>query len=51
MKKLILLPVIGWCLCACSCRTALPLDPNTMKPSTKCLPENFPGQAGGHSGK
>jgi hypothetical protein len=51
MKTLILLTAIGACLCACSCRTALPLDPNTMEPSTKCLPENIPGQQGGHSGK
>lgn len=24
-----------------SCRTITPLDPHTMKPTTRCLPENM----------
>ena len=41
MKTLLLIPVLGLALCACSCRTSTPLDPNTMKPSDRCLPEHL----------
>jgi hypothetical protein len=36
MKILLFIPVIT--LLASSCRTATPIDPMTMKPSTRCLP-------------
>ncbi len=40
MKSILLLPVAGFVLLCCSCRTKTPIDPNTMKPSERCLPEN-----------
>jgi hypothetical protein len=41
MKKLILLPILGLASIASSCRTAAPLDPNTMKPTDRDLPANY----------
>ncbi len=41
MKFLLLLPILSLAFFASSCRTAIPLDPMTMKPSCKCLPGNF----------
>lgn len=38
MKKLLLIPILGLAFVASSCRTATPIDPMTMKPSTRCLP-------------
>jgi hypothetical protein len=40
MKILLLIAVLGVALFASSCRTSTPLDPNTMEPSARCLPEN-----------
>ena len=41
MKTLLLLHALGLVLfTSCCMRTEMPLDPMTMKPSTKCLPEN-----------
>ena len=40
-KSLLLLPLFGLALFSASCRTVAPLDPMTMKPSCKGLPENF----------
>lgn len=39
MKFLLLIPAVGLALIASSCRTTTPLDPNTLKPSERCLPE------------
>lgn len=36
MKILLFIPAIA--LLASSCRTFTPIDPMTMKPSTRCLP-------------
>ena len=41
MKSLLLIPVLGLALFAASCRTEPPLDPMTMKPSTRCLPDHL----------
>ena len=41
MKYLMLLPILSLAFSAISCRTVTPIDPMTMKPSCKCLPENF----------
>ncbi len=42
MKSLLLLiPALGITLIASACRTSTPIDPNTMKPSSRCLPENI----------
>jgi hypothetical protein len=41
MKYLLLLPILSLAFSAISCRTVTPIDPMTMKPSCKCLPENF----------
>jgi len=41
MKYLLLLPAVAALFATSSCRTVTPLDPMTMKPSCKCLPENF----------
>jgi hypothetical protein len=41
MKKLLFIPVLCLALFASSCRTATPIDPNTMQPSVRCLPENI----------
>lgn len=41
MNTLLLLPVLAIAFIASSCRTAPLLDPMTMKPSCRCLPENF----------
>ncbi|MGD7652591.1 MAG: hypothetical protein ACQCXQ_05210 [Verrucomicrobiales bacterium] len=38
MKYLLFIPVLGLVCASMSCRTMSPLDPMTMKPSTKCLP-------------
>jgi hypothetical protein len=40
MKSLLILPVLAAVFAAVSCRTSMPLDPHTMRPSEKCLPEN-----------
>ncbi len=39
--KHLLLPALGLVLFTSSCRTAIPLDPMTMKASCRCLPEHF----------
>jgi hypothetical protein len=39
MKILLLVPAVI-ALFSVSCRTTTPLDPNTFKPSSRCLPEN-----------
>ncbi len=49
MKTLILIPILGFACLASSCRTVTPLDPMTMQPAQKCMPENFPHS--GYSGK
>jgi len=41
MKSLLLLPILGLAFFASSCRTVAPLDPMTLKPSCRCLPEHF----------
>jgi hypothetical protein len=41
MKFLLLFPILSLAFFASSCRTNVPLDPMTMKPSCKCLPGNF----------
>lgn len=38
MKLILLIPVLGLALLAGACRTLTPIDPNTMKPSDRCLP-------------
>jgi hypothetical protein len=49
MKYLLLLPILGLAFSTISCRTAMPLDPMTMKPSCKCLPKNFRPDGSCHS--
>lgn len=41
MKSLLLLPILSIVILASSCRTVVPIDPMTMKPSCKCLPRNM----------
>lgn len=41
MKSLLLIPCLGFVLFVNSCRTATPIDPNTMNPSTRCLPDRY----------
>jgi len=41
MKFLLLIPVLGLAFFASSCRTSTPIDPNTMKPTEQCLPQNY----------
>jgi len=41
MKFLLLVPVLGLAFFASSCRTSTPIDPNTMRQTERCLPENF----------
>jgi hypothetical protein len=41
MKFLLFIPVLGLAFFASSCRTSTPIDPNTMKPTEQCLPQNF----------
>jgi hypothetical protein len=41
MKFLLLIPVLGLAFSASSCRTSTPIDPNTMKQTEKCLPQNY----------
>lgn len=41
MKFLLLIPVLGLVFGTLSCRTLTPLDPMTMKPSERCLPEHL----------
>jgi len=41
MKYLALIPVLVAAFLGSSCRTVPPLDPLTMKPACKCLPENY----------
>jgi hypothetical protein len=41
MKFLLLIPVLGLAFATFSCRTLTPIDPMTMKPSARCLPENL----------
>jgi len=38
MKSLLFISVLGLVVFAASCRTMTPLDPMTMKPTTRCLP-------------
>jgi hypothetical protein len=46
MKSLLLIPILSIALFASAChnfhpiRTLTPVDPNTMKPSDRCLPGN-----------
>lgn len=51
MKKTLLLPLVAIAFLASSCRTATPIDPMTMKPSTRCLPESGSPEAVVHSEK
>jgi hypothetical protein len=51
MKSLLLIPVLGFVLFANSCRTATPIDPNTMKPSSQCLPEKYHAESAIHATK
>lgn len=51
MKTLILLPIIGFAFFSSSCRTVTPLDPMTLQPAQKCLPENLQQHGDGYSGK
>lgn len=44
MKSLQLLTLLSLAFIASSCRTVTPLDPMTMKQSTRCLPGNFEPQ-------
>lgn len=39
MKTILILPLFGLVLFTASCRTETPLDPMTMKPSERCLPD------------
>lgn len=39
MKTILILPLIGLVLFTASCRTETPIDPMTMKPSERCLPQ------------
>jgi hypothetical protein len=41
MKYLMLFPLLALASLSSSCRTTLPLDPMTMRPTCCCLPENF----------
>lgn len=41
MKILLFTPLFGLLLIASSCRTAKPIDPATMMPSDRCMPENL----------
>jgi hypothetical protein len=38
MKTILILPLFGLVLFTASCRTETPIDPMTMKPSERCLP-------------
>jgi len=40
MKSLLLIPALGLALFTSACRTSTPIDPNTLKPSERCQPEN-----------
>jgi hypothetical protein len=51
MKSLLLIPVLALGLLAGSCRTMTPLDPMTMKPSDRCLPEGAASQRVADSAK
>ncbi|MCU0778556.1 MAG: hypothetical protein MUF86_12945 [Akkermansiaceae bacterium] len=39
MKTILILPLLGLVLFTASCRTETPIDPMTMKPSERCLPQ------------
>ena len=39
MKTILILPLFGLVLFTASCRTETPIDPMTMKPSERCLPD------------
>jgi hypothetical protein len=41
MKTILILPLFGLVLFTASCRTQTPIDPMTMKPTERCLPENM----------
>ena len=41
MKFLSLIPILGIALSSVCCRTVPPIDPMTLKPTTRCLPENL----------
>lgn len=52
MKILLLITALGFAMFSASCRTYMPIDPNSMEPSTRCLPENVqPGQGSVHGTK
>ncbi len=38
MKITLSISILAAALFTCSCRTYTPIDPMTMKPSTRCLP-------------
>ena len=38
MKILLSITTLAIVLFSSSCRTSTPIDPNTMEPSTRCLP-------------
>lgn len=41
MKSTLLLSIAALVVVSSSCRTKTPIDPNTLKPSERCLPENM----------
>lgn len=41
MKIPLFLAALVLALFACSCRTNMPIDPMTMKPSVRCLPGHY----------
>ncbi len=41
MRVMIAMVSMGVVMISSSCRTKLPLDPETMKPSCKCMPQNY----------
>jgi hypothetical protein len=41
MKFLLLIPLVGVALATLSCRTLGSIDPMTMKPSERCLPDHL----------
>ena len=51
MKSLLLIPILGLALFGSSCRTLTPIDPDTMKPSDRCLPEHVSSAPAVHATK
>jgi hypothetical protein len=53
MKTILIIQAICLAVVASSCRTSIPLDPNTMKPSCRCMPHKYqatPPEGCGHCG-